>query len=133
VARFSPLQLSGVGLSIGVDRLFAALDELGLVPAKSSTAAVGILDFEPTAHDRVLALASELRRAGVATTLYLGHDNSLKSQLTWAVKAGFPHVILMGAAELERGVVQLKNMNGRTQEEVLLGEVADRLRPSPSA
>jgi histidyl-tRNA synthetase len=127
VSRFSPLQLSGVGMSIGLDRLFAALDELGLVRTPTTTAKVAVLDFEPSAHDRVLSLAAELRRMGISAALYLGGDNSLKAQLAWAVKAGYPFVVLMGASELERGVVQLKNMQERTQDEVLVGQVAERL------
>ena len=128
VSRFAPMKLSGVGMSVGLDRLFAALDELGLVPpAPAATSQVAVLDFDAAARPTVLKVASELRGAGVATSLYLGSDESLKGQLAWAVKAGFPSVIIIGAKERERGVAQLKNLTERTQEEVPFAELAGRL------
>ncbi|HXK37294.1 MAG TPA: histidine--tRNA ligase [Candidatus Paceibacterota bacterium] len=127
VERFSPMKLAGVGTSIGIDRLFAALDELGLVPQVRPGATVAVLKFEPKAHDDCLRLAAKLRDAGIATELYQGHEETLKGQLSWATKRGFPYVAIIGARESEKGVVQLKNMAERTQEEVPLDEVPTRI------
>jgi histidyl-tRNA synthetase len=128
VSRFSPMQLAGVGLSVGIDRLIAALDEMGLTQRQAAPAKVAVLDFDAASRATVLGIAADLREAGVSTALYLGHDDNLKGQLTWAVKGGFPYVIIMGASERERGVVQLKNMQARTQDEVPLAELASRLQ-----
>jgi histidyl-tRNA synthetase len=127
VSRFSPLQLAGVGLSVGIDRLIAALDELGLSKRQAAPAKVAVLDFDIDSRPTVLGIAAELRTAGISTALYLGHDQNLKGQLTWAVKGGFPYVIIVGANERERGVAQLKNMQERTQDEVPLGDLASRI------
>jgi histidyl-tRNA synthetase len=127
VSRFAPMELPGVGLSVGIDRLFTALDELGLVPSAPGGATIAVLNFEPLAERAALTLATDLRGAGISTALYLGADDSLKGQLAWAVKSGFPYVAIMGAQENEKGVVQLKDMRARTQEEVPLAEVAKRL------
>lgn len=128
VSRFAPMKLSGVGMSVGMDRLFAALDELGLVPpTAASPARVAVLDFDATARPTVLKIASDLRNAGVPTTLYLGSDESLKGQLAWAVKGGFPFAVIIGAKEHERGVAQLKNLAERTQDEVPFAQLAGRL------
>ena len=128
VSRFSPMQLSGVGTSVGIDRLIAALDELGLSHAEAAVARVAVLDFEPTCRDAVLSLTSTLRDSGIATALYLGNDDNLRGQLAWAVKGGFPFVVIMGANELAKGVVQLKDMSARTQTETPINELPTRLK-----
>lgn len=128
VARFAPMELSGVGLSIGIDRLFAALDELGLAKTVPTTAKVAVLDFDPECRSDVLALISNLRSSGIPTLFYLGHDESLKAQLGWAVKSSVPYVVIMGKSEREKGIVQLKDMTARTQEEVPLADITDKLK-----
>jgi len=128
VSHFSPMQLSGVGTSIGIDRLIAALDELGLSQRNVAPARVAVLNFDASCRDSVLGLTTTLRDAGIATVLYLGNDDNLKGQLAWAVKGEFPFVIIMGTNELARGVVQLKDMSARTQSEVPLAELSDRLK-----
>jgi len=128
VSRFSPMQLSGVGLSVGIDRLIAALDELGLSRPTAAPARVAVLDFDPASRPTVLGIAADLRAAGISTSLYLGHEENLKGQLSWAVKGSFPYVVIVGASERERGVAQLKNMSERTQEEVPLAELAAHIR-----
>jgi histidyl-tRNA synthetase len=75
-----------------------------------------------------LSLVASLRANGVATALYVGSDDNLKGQLTWALKGAFPFVIIMGANEQARGVAQLKDMSARTQTEVPLAELPDRLK-----
>jgi histidyl-tRNA synthetase len=127
VQRFSPLNLAGVGMSIGMDRLFAALDELGLVPQIRPGATVAVLKFDPDVHDVCLQLAANLRAAGVSAELYQGHEETLKGQLSWATKRGFPYVAIIGAQEKEKGVAQLKNMAERTQEEVPFAEIAGKI------
>ncbi len=127
VARFSPLQLSGVGLSVGIDRLIAALDEVGLSRRQFAPAKVAVLDFDQTSRSTILGIVADLRAAGVSTSLYVGHDENLKGQLSWAVKGGFPYVIIAGANECARGVAQLKDMNARTQEEIPFPDLAARL------
>lgn len=127
VSRFSPMQLSGVGLSVGIDRLIAALDEMGLTRRSKAPAKVAVLDFDADSRATVLGIAADLRAAGIGTSLYLGHDDNLKGQLSWAVKGEFPYVIIVGASERERGVAQLKNMQERTQEEVPLTELVARV------
>ncbi|MBP6886051.1 MAG: histidine--tRNA ligase [Candidatus Pacebacteria bacterium] len=127
VSRFSPLQLSGVGLSVGIDRLIAALDEMQLLKRSNAPARVAVLNFDTASQTTVLGIVASLRTSGISTSLYLGHDESLKGQLAWAVKGEFPFVILVGTNEQARGVAQLKDMRARTQEDVLLADLSARL------
>lgn len=123
VSRFSPLQLSGVGLSVGIDRLVAALDEVGALQRHAAPAKVAVLDFTPACRDTVLGITASLRKAGIATALFVGSDDNLKGQLTWAVKGGFPYVVIVGSSEQERDVAQLKDMAAHTQTEIPITEL----------
>ncbi len=127
VSRFAPMELSGVGMSVGLDRLLAALDELGRATATLTSARVAVLDFDLECRQDVVTLVSRLRAAGVPTLLYLGHDENLKSQLSWAVKSQVPFVVIMGKSEREKGVVQYKDMNARTQEELPFDALVEKL------
>jgi histidyl-tRNA synthetase len=128
VSRFAPMELSGVGLSVGIDRLFAALDELGLVPVAPTRTKVLLLNFDPAGQTNILELAAQLRQESINTQVYMGHEENLKGQLAWAVKSQIPYVIIMGASEREKGVAQLKDMNARTQEEVALADLPHKLK-----
>lgn len=127
VSRFAPMQLSGVGLSVGVDRLFAALDELGLLRRHPTYTKVLLLNFDPQCQADILDLAARLRQDSINTQVYLGHEDTLKGQLSWAVKSQIPYVIIMGKQEKEKGVIQLKDMVARTQEEIPLTKLTERL------
>lgn len=118
VERFAPYSVPAVGASVGVDRLFSALDQLDLVKRQKTTAKVLVLNFDESCRDEVQKAASQLRRAEVPTELYLGQEDSFKGQLAYAVKREYPIVIILGADEKSKGVVQIKNMSARTQTEV---------------
>lgn len=128
VSRFAPMDLPGVGLSVGIDRLFAALDELGLIPSSPTHTKVALLNFDLPCQSDILALAAQLRQASINTQVYMGHEETLKGQLSWAVKSQIPYVVIMGAQECEKGVAQLKDMNAHTQEEVSVSDLPSKLK-----
>lgn len=63
-------------------------------------------------------IATELRRAGIPSEIYLGTETTLKGQLAYAVKQGAPFVIIVGSVEKEQGIVKLKDMTAREQSDV---------------
>lgn len=128
VSRFAPFQVSAVGASIGFDRLYAALDELKLLQRSSSRARVAVLNFEPAATFACEQAVAGLRAQGVSAELYVGNEDTLKGQLSWAVKGQVPIVIIIGKDEVERGVAQVKDMAARSQEEIPLAELPGRVR-----
>ena len=123
-ARFSPLDLPAVGASIGVDRLFAALEKLGKIQKKETNAQVLILNLIEGEGEYV-KIAQELRSAGIATVVYLGDDRAFQAQLAYAVKKEIPYVVIYGEEEERKGVVQIKNLATREQTEVAREKIVE--------
>ena len=122
VQRFSGEQVPAVGASIGVDRLLAALEHLGKVQPRS-TAKVLVTRMDERLTDDYLAMTYELRRAGIATEIYLGKAKSLGKQLKYVDQWLIPIALIMGEDELAAGMVTLKDMDvGRH----LTDEIEDR-------
>jgi histidyl-tRNA synthetase len=118
ISRFSSNNISATGVSIGVDRLFTAMKKLELLPNKAILDRVLILNFDEASEGVCEGVATELRRGGIATEIYLGEEKMLKGQLAYAVKNEYPFVLIIGSDEISKGVVQVKNMKERTQETI---------------
>ena len=123
VTRFLGEKVPAVGASIGVDRLLAALVEIGRVKLTKSTAQVLVTTIDPAMTDDYVALAFELRRAGIRTELYLGTQKRFGKQVKYADQCDVPIVIVCGSDEKAKGVVTIKDMRaGKARA----GEVAGR-------
>jgi histidyl-tRNA synthetase len=120
VMRFLGERVPAVGASMGVDRLLAALVHLGRVGKQKSTAKVLITRMDAALEPDYVAMAWELRRAGIPTELYVGTQKGPGKQLKYADAWGVPLAVLYGSNEKERGVVTLKDMEvGRQKAEAL--------------
>jgi len=128
VARFGSTSVPATGASVGVDRLFAALEKLGLVKRKRTVAEVIIFDFDPEGREIVQSVATDLRRGGISTEIYFGNDNTLKGQLAYAVRKEFPIAIIIGSNERERGEVTVKNLVEREQVTVPRANVVETVK-----
>ncbi len=132
VARFMDGSFPATGASIGIDRLFAALKELGKLQFTSTLtqALVTVMDAESMTD--YLAMTGELRRAGVRTSIWLGQEPTFKAQLAYATKMEIPVVIIAGSNERAKGEVTVKDMRRRTQTTVprklLVGAVVEILK-----
>lgn len=118
VAEFTGQRIPAVGASIGIDRLYAAMEKLGIRKKKQTLTQVLILQLDANLKNEYLSMAQELRNAGIATALYLGDDTSFQAQLAYAVKKEIPYVIIYGEREKKRGVVAVKNLAAREQKEI---------------
>ena len=125
VSRFGKQNLSAVGASIGVDRLFAALEKLSLLKKEKSVVKVLVLNFDEKAEGYCQEIVSLIRKSNVAAEIYLGRETMLKSQLAYALKQEIPVVIIAGGSEMEKRVVQIKNLDKRSQEEVGFDQVVE--------
>ena len=107
--------LPGVGISIGVTRLFYVLQEQGLLSDEIVSAPAEALVI-PMTEDIGYAVktATVLRDAGVRTQLYT-EKKKFKARMSYASKLGFPYVVLIGEDEMAEGVVALKDMNSGEQ------------------
>jgi histidyl-tRNA synthetase len=110
VERFLGRKIPAVGASIGVDRLFAAMQKLGLVQMVSSTAQVIVTVMEPARIHDYLTLARTLRGAGINTELYLGEETGLGKQLQYANRLQIPVAIIMGSDEFAANEVTIKDL-----------------------
>ncbi len=108
VKRFTGETVPATGISIGVDRLLAALDAKGRGPAPSAgPVVVTVMDRDNMAAYQ--AMAAELRAAGIRAEVFLGSGNMAK-QLKYSDQRDAPVAIIEGADERARGIVQLKDL-----------------------
>ncbi len=128
VARFGSQSLPATGASVGVDRLFAAMETLGLVRREKTVSQAIILNFDPSAEGYCQRIAADLRKAQIRTELYLGTEKNLKGQLAYALRQSAPVIIVAGGNEMAKDVVQVKDMRNRKQIEVLQVRVVESVR-----
>lgn len=123
VARFSSATIPATGASVGVDRLYAAMEKLGTIPTKTTVTKVMVLNFSEDCRFIVQKIAADLRRATVPTEVYLGQEVTLKAQLSYAVKQNIPFAIIIGGSEKQAGRATVKDLSARTQTEVPFEDV----------
>ncbi len=110
VERFLGRKIPGVGASIGVDRLLAAMQKLGLVELAASTAQALVTVMEPARMGEYQRLTRTLRQAGINTELYLGDEKGLGKQLQYANRQQIPVAVIIGSDEFAKDEVTLKNL-----------------------
>jgi len=109
VKRFTGQEVPATGVSIGVDRLLAALREKGRVGAASAgPVVVTVMDRDRMADYQ--AMVAELRNAGLRAEVYLGNPKNFGNQLKYADKRQSPVAVIEGADERARCVVQIKDL-----------------------
>ena len=107
---YTDQKLPGVGISIGLTRLFYKLNELQLI--KSDKYSMSDILIIPMLEDMTVAiqLASNLRKEGINTEVYL-NDKKLKAKFKYADKLKIPYVVVIGEDEINTNTVKVKNMN----------------------
>ena len=113
---YTEKQLPGVGISIGLTRLFYVLDEQGLLNPELPTAPADALVLPMTSDPAAaIALAETLRSSGLRVQLY-GEQKKFKQKMAYADKLGVPFAVLLGEDEITEGKCSVKNM--RTGEQI---------------
>ncbi|MEO0487816.1 MAG: ATP phosphoribosyltransferase regulatory subunit, partial [Pseudomonadota bacterium] len=109
VKRFTGQAVPATGVSIGVDRLLAALRAKGRTGAEAEgPIVVTVMDRDRMADYQ--AMVSELRSAGIRAEVYLGNPKNFGNQMKYADRRGSPIAVIQGSDEKDRGVVQLKDL-----------------------
>ncbi|MFG6501415.1 MULTISPECIES: histidine--tRNA ligase [unclassified Sulfitobacter] len=109
VKRFTGQEVPATGVSIGVDRLLAALAAKGRLEAEATgPVVVTVMDRDRMADYQ--AMVAELRQAGIRAEVYLGNPKNFGNQMKYADKRQSPVVVIEGGDEKDRGVVQIKDM-----------------------
>ena len=127
---FTDTRLPGVGISIGLTRLFSKLKEAGLLqPLPKSPAEVLVTTMDPKYLDRYFTVARLLREAGINTEVYL-ETAKLGNQLTYADRKGFRVAIIAGENEFAKNVVQIKTLSTKTARDVPMNDVVLAVKES---
>ena len=121
-------KISGVGYGMGDVTLENFLYTHNLVP-ESFGAGVKVLitRFDDVPYEKYLATLDTLRDAGIVSSIYLG-SKKFGKQIDFAVKDGYTHIIVMGGDEVARGVVRLKNLSTREEQELSLEDAIKTLK-----
>ncbi len=125
---YTDKKLPGVGISIGLTRLFFVLDDQGYLNDELCCAPADALII-PMTEDMTpaIALATQLRDGGVRAQIYT-EKKKFKAKLTYASKLGIPYAVLLGEDEIAAGVCAVKDLNAGVQTSVPMGEAAEFIR-----
>lgn len=125
---YTDRQLPGVGISIGLTRLFYVLGEQGLLNPSLPTAPADVLIL-PMTQDLTPAiqLATRLRGAGVRTQLYT-EQKKFKAKMNYADKLGVPYVVFLGDDEIAAGLVACKDMTSGEQTKLPFDATLSRIQ-----
>ena len=119
---FTSARLPGVGISIGLTRLFSQLQDLGLIETEESPVAVLVTLLDESGLTQNLATASALREAGVNTEAVL-EPGKLGAQLKYADRAGIGLALICGEDERAAGTVIIRDLAAKSQDEVKAADV----------
>lgn len=119
--------LPGVGISIGLSRLFYQLRELGLLTlAETVYAKALVIPFDMAAMPAALAISMRLREAGIAVETYL-EEAKFKNKLSYANKSGVKYAVIIGEDEVKGNFFTVKDMESGEQEKLNAEDLVGKL------
>lgn len=132
-AYYTDKQLPGVGISIGLTRLFYVLGEQGYLNEQMNKAPADVLIL-PMTEDigQAIALATGLRGAGIRTQLY-SEQKKFKHKIGYADKLGIPYVVFLGEDEIKEGLLAVKDMRSGEQVKVSFEQAVEQIRSGLAA
>ena len=123
---YTDKNLPGVGMSIGLTRLFFILNDIGLIKTdkKSISDVLVISMVEDLSYS--INIANKLRDAGIKTEVYFD-NKKIKAKFKYADRLNVPFVIVIGEDEINTGKLTIKNMQEGTQEQLTIEEIINKL------
>ena len=122
--------MSGVGISFGVDRIYDVMEELNLFPeriSKTSSTKLLFAHFDESNRDYCISLANELRKNNISCEVYPDVTKKVAKQFEYADKKNIPFVCVIGSNEMQNKRYMLKDMSKGTQEEMSLEDIINKL------
>lgn len=127
-SNFSKQSLPGVGLSIGLTRLFYQLKQIGYVDKhKNALTEVLVIPMDEEFNFYAIELVNFLRKNGISVDIYL-ESGKFKKKLTYADKLNIKNVIIIGEEEFKENKLTLKNMEDGSQELLGFEEVLEKFK-----
>jgi len=125
---YTKQKLPGVGASLGLDRLLAAMEEMNLLPKASTPAPVLVVQFSPVHLGEYQKMARALRAEGIGVEVF-PEPKKVGQQLKYADQRGFKVALIAGSDEFAEGVWNVKDLKSATQrEKVPAAQVAEVIR-----
>ena len=124
---YTDQKLPGIGISIGLTRLFYQLRENGLIKKAGSIAKCIVIPMGEDDMGTAVSVAAGLRGQGIPTDVYY-QQKGMKQKMKYAARLGIPYAAIIGESERRDGTVMLKNMETGEQEAVAVGELASKIQ-----
>ena len=125
---YTDKKLPGVGISIGLTRLFYVLNEQGLLSEETVSSPADVLVIPMTDDPGPgIAAATALRNAGIRTQIYC-EQKKFKAKLGYADKLSIPYAVLIGEDEINENVVALKDMRSGTQQKLSIENASELIK-----
>ncbi len=124
---YTKQELPGVGASLGLDRLIAALDELHVLPKTGTAAPVLLVQFSPDHLGEYQHMARTLRSAGIGVEVF-PDAKKIGQQLQYAEKRGYRLALIAGDDEFTRGVWKIKDLGKREEKTVAASDLSETVR-----
>ena len=124
---YTDKKLPGVGISIGLTRLFYKLNELNALKEEKNSIAKVLVVSMVEDNSKALEVATELRNENINAEVYL-ENKKIKAKFKYADKLDIPYVIVIGEDEIANNTVTLKNMQTGEQETLKIEEVIKKIK-----
>lgn len=122
--------VSGVGISFGIDRIYDVMLEMNLfdqLKLSETTSQVLLANFGQEEEQFSLKILNELRQAGINAEIFPEHAAKMKKQMSYADSKKIPFVVLIGKDEMQSGSLTIKDMATGQQEKLTLNEIISKL------
>ena len=124
---YTDKELPGVGMSIGLTRLFFVLNDIGLIKADKKSISDVLVVSMVEDLSKSIEVANDLRSAGINTEIYFD-NKKIKAKFKYADRLNIPCVIVIGEDEINSGLLTIKNMEEGTQEQLKIEDIIEKLK-----
>ena len=124
---YTTKNLPGVGMSIGLTRLFYILNEIGLIKVEKKSISEVLVVSMVEDLSKAIETANTLRKENINAEVYFD-DKKIKAKFKYADKLKIPYVIVIGEDEINTGKLTIKNMETGDQEQLEIGEIINKLK-----
>ncbi len=124
---FTSQKLPGVGASLGVDRMLAAMEELGMTEKATTPAPVLVTMFERERAPEYMQIARTLRQAGIGAEVF-PEAKGIGKQMKYANRKGFQVALIAGTDEFASGTWQVKGLVDGSQQQVATDQVVETIK-----
>ncbi|MEP0815066.1 MAG: histidine--tRNA ligase [bacterium] len=126
IEKFIGKSIPATGVSIGVDRLVAAMAALGMAAARPSTADVLVTVMDKSRLSDYFAIAGKLRAEGIRTEVYMGDEKGIGKQLKYADRQVIPVAVIIGTDEFAAGTASIKDLRITRKEPAATADIKNR-------